>query len=343
MAERRVYRMIERVINRAQGPSGSDLAARRPVLAAVLVTALAAALLAGSGGIEAARERRYPPAEIADESLYIQSGTLARHLAIAYQTLAADLYWIRAVQYYGGTKRAIDARRSAAGPAPAAPDSDSDRYRLLYPLLDLTTSLDPRFNIAYRFGAIFLAEAPPAGPGRSDLAIALLDKGLRERPDKWEYMQDIGFVYYWWRHDFLTAAEWFDRASQVPGAPWFLKSLAANTRTMGGDRQSARDMWTAIRDSAEIQWLRHDAERRLAQLRAMDEIDILQRIADRYRAASGRPAESWAALVNARLLPPHIWVDPSGTEYELAGGRVRLSTASSLFPLPEASSVAVHR
>ena len=57
----------------------------------------------------------------------------------------------------------------------------SQTYPLLYPLLDLTTTLDPRFNIAYRFGAIFLAEPYPGGPGRPDLAIALLEKGLRER------------------------------------------------------------------------------------------------------------------------------------------------------------------
>ena len=57
----------------------------------------------------------------------------------------------------------------------AAADAD---YALLYPLLDITTTLDPLFNIAYRFGAIFLAEAYPAGAGRPDLAIALLEKGI---------------------------------------------------------------------------------------------------------------------------------------------------------------------
>ena len=49
----------------------------------------------------------------------------------------------------------------------AAPTSSD--YALLYPLLDITTTLDPRFNIAYRFGAIFLAEPYPGGrrPARS--------------------------------------------------------------------------------------------------------------------------------------------------------------------------------
>ena len=55
---------------------------------------------------------------------------------------------------------------------------ETPEYDLLYPLLDLTTTLDPLFNIAYRFGAIFLAEAYPAGAGRPDLAVALLEKGI---------------------------------------------------------------------------------------------------------------------------------------------------------------------
>src|SRR5207248_2981851 len=83
------------------------------------------------------------------------------------------------------------------------------------------------FNIAYRFGAIFLAEPYPGGPGRPDLAIELLQKGLRERPGKWEYMEDIAFVHYWYNHDYIAASDWFRKASELPEAPWWLRSMAA--------------------------------------------------------------------------------------------------------------------
>ena len=58
--------------------------------------------------------------------------------------------------------------RVGAGRRPP-PSLAADDYPLLYPLLDITTTLDPRFNIAYRFGAIFLAEPYPARrrPARS--------------------------------------------------------------------------------------------------------------------------------------------------------------------------------
>ena len=250
-----------------------------------------------------------------------------RRLALEYRAVASDLYWIRALQYFGGTRRMVATGQLIA-------DANRRQYAALYPLLDLTTSLDPRFNLAYRFGAIFLAEAAPLGPERPDLAIALLEKGLAERPDRWEYMQDIGFVHYWWRHDYKAAAEWFQRASEAPGAPWWLKSLAATTLVQGGDRQSSRLMWEAIRQSAEIDWLRNDAERRLAQLRALDDMDALQTIIDRVVAQNGQAVLDWRPVLGAagwRSVP----LDPAGTPYEIdERGHVRLSRSSRLWPLP---------
>src|SRR5262249_58421613 len=122
----------------------------------------------------------------------------------------------------------------------------------LFPLLNLTPPFVPAFTLAYRFGAIFLSEAPPAGPGRPDQAIRLLEKGLAARPDKWEYMQDIGFVHYWWDHDYHAAAAAFQKASTMPGAPWWLESLAATTLAQGGDRRASRVMWQAARRTAGI-------------------------------------------------------------------------------------------
>src|SRR5213595_3960971 len=211
-----------------------------PFLHAFGVAVVAAVLLAGAAKLQALRETAYPPPPLDEDTLYVTSGTAVRRLTGAYNVLAADAYWVRAIQYYGGAKRRLMPNPLAPEPPPAIAALDTDAYRELYPMLDITTPLDPRFNIAYRFGAVFLAEPYPGGPGRPDLAVALLEKGLRERPDKWEYMQDIGFVHYWYLHDSLTAAAWFRKASEVPGAPWWLRSLAANTLARGGDRQSSR-------------------------------------------------------------------------------------------------------
>jgi hypothetical protein len=288
---------------------------------------LAAGLIAAAAWTANLREARYPLREVDDQSLYVTSGTTARRLSFGFTALAADLYWIRAIQYYGGLKLHSG---GAAANGVAVGSREAPDYRLLYPLLDLTTSLDPEFSIAYRFGSIFLAEPVPRGAGRPDLAIALLEKGLRARPDKWEYMQDIGFVHYWWTHDYKAASNWFARAAAAPGGPWFLRSMAATTLAVGRDRQSSRLLWESIRQSADNDWLRTDAERRLLQLRAMDEIDALQQRVDRFTTATGAPPADWAAL--RAIKPPP---DPTGTPYELEHGHVKLSIRSMLFPLPD--------
>jgi hypothetical protein len=299
------------------------------ILRTPVVVVAAAALFGGAASLQRVREQRYSrPTTTIDESLYVTSGSTARRLTAGYSAVAADLYWIRAIQYYGGIKLRLAPSRAGA-PANGESQGRSD-YKLLYPLLDLTTTLDPHFSIAYRFGAIFLAEPYPGGAGRPDLAIALLEKGLRDRPDKWEYMQDIGFVHYWWRHDYKAAAQWFERAASAPGGPWFMRSMAATTLAEGGDRRSSRQLWESIRQSADNDWLRNEAERRLLQLRALDEIDALQAIVDKVTATNRMPPRDWAAA-GARGVPP----DPSGTPYELVNGRVQVSRQSPLFPLPD--------
>jgi len=254
----------------------------KPAIQTLGIVMIVGSLIGLAGALQAFSAERYPPPAATKESLEITSPTVLRHLAMGYSTLAADLYWIRTIQYYGGTKLVLDGATANRQGSPG--QQAGNDYELLYPMLDLTTTLDPRFNIAYRFGAIYLAEPYPIGANRPDLAQALLEKGLRARPDKWEYLQDIGFVHYWWRHDYRAAAEWFTKASDVPGSPWWMKSLAATTLAQGGDRQSSRVMWESIRDSAEIDWLKEDAERRLAQLNALDQIDALQAKIDEFAA-----------------------------------------------------------
>ena len=73
--------------------------------------------------------------------------------------------------------------------------------------------LDPHFEIAYQFGALVLAEVPPGGPGRPDLAIALLEKGIKAQPAAWRLYQAVGFVHYWSRQDYASAADWFRDAA----------------------------------------------------------------------------------------------------------------------------------
>lgn len=277
-------------------------------------------LLAAIVWLQVAHDRQPSPVDLDQQLLYIRSGKLLDRMALSYDAVMADVYWIRALQHYGGTRLS---------------KKTDKRYDLLYPLLDITTSLDPKFAIAYRFGAIFLAEGYPDGPGRPDQAIELLKKGMRAQPEKWQYQHDAGFIYYWWLQDFRSAAEWFDRASRVPGSPEWLRPLTATTLALGGDRAFSRMLWQQILETADNDWLRQSALLRLAQLTALDHLDQLSVLVARYTSSTGRLPPSWDALVRAGLLS-RTPVDSGGFPYHLdpATGAVDLAEESLLHPLP---------
>jgi hypothetical protein len=290
----------------AVGGAGSRQADLRPSNARLL--AVLPLLLAAAVGLQVMRDRDHRPFEPPAGALWFRSGEAVKRMALGYDTVLSDLYWMRAIVYYGGQRLQTTA---------------TPNYDLLYSLLDLVTTLDPRFNVAYRFGAIFLAEAYPSGPGRPDQAIALLQRGI-ERTGRWEYMHDIGFVYYWWLRDYPRAAEWFERAARVPGSPAWLKPLAATTLAVGGDRQSSRLIWQQLLESNDSEWLRGNAQFRLDQLDA------------KHAAATGSVAQSWQVLAPAlglRRAP----LDPAGVPLVInpTTGRVGLAADSPLVPLPD--------
>jgi tetratricopeptide (TPR) repeat protein len=285
-----------------------------------LVLAGAIAAFAGAVALQVARDRTYPR-ELRDTErmLYVRSGPAMQRIALSYDALAADVYWIRAVQHFGGDRLADAPGRR--------------KYELLHPLLDLATSLDPYFNIAYRFGAIFLSEPYPGGAGRPDQAVALLRKGIAATPQRWQYYHDTAFVYYWRLGDHAAAAQWFQRAAAQPGAPGWLAPLAASVLARGGDRASARFLWQQML-SSEQEWVRRTAGRSLQQLDAMDRIDSLEAVVRRAPPPpDGR--HSWLDLARRGVLPG-IPVDPAGTPLEIDAvtGEITVSPRSPLYPMP---------
>jgi hypothetical protein len=75
-------------------------------------------------------------------------------------------------------------------------------------------------------------------------------------------------------------------------------------------------LWEEFARTAEDEWFRNEARRRLLQLDAMDQIDALNQVLQRGGQLRG--------------LPP----DPTGVPYRLRNGVVTLDPSSGLNPLP---------
>ncbi|MGA2263398.1 MAG: hypothetical protein ABSH28_18430 [Acidobacteriota bacterium] len=192
---------------------------------------LVAACLAAAWLIRTAQDQidaRQNRSLVDPDVLYFSSPRAVKALALGYDGLIADVYWMRAIQYYG--RRDEAARRQV-------------RYKNLPALLDIVTTLDPRMLDVYRAGSIFLAEPEPLGAGEPLEALRLLYKGVSLRPLEWPLRFDQGFVYYLYLKDYRRAGQAWLEASRVEGAPPWMEGLAAHGLSQGGDVETARYLW----------------------------------------------------------------------------------------------------
>lgn len=234
-----------------------------------------------------------------NEVLYVRSGTTLRSLCLGNEGLLADIYWTRAVQYFG---RGL---MEGAG---------EKKFELLAPLLRITTDLDPQLIIAYRFGAIFLMARRPVGAGDPQGALQLIRRGIVANPREWRLWQDLGFVYYWELHDYKSASKMFAIGSRQPGADFWMKALAGTVAAKGGDLQTSRFLWSEIYRHAESDAVRRTAEVHLASLKARLDMDKLDELLEAYRTKTGHAAHSIHDLISGGFLIG-VPEDPSGVPY----------------------------
>ncbi|HET8824347.1 MAG TPA: tetratricopeptide repeat protein [Terriglobales bacterium] len=231
-------------------------------------------------------------------TIYISSPKLLKHLSLGYEGLLADVYWTRAVQYFGEQHHI----------------GGSD-YKLLWPLLHITTQLDPQLAPAYEFGSAFLTVPPPQGAGEPERAIELVEYGVRNNPDDWHLYYDLGFIYYD-QKNYAAAADAFDRGSKVPNAHPFLKIMAAQAAQHGGEVRTSQMLWESVYETTHDSYIRDNAKSHLVSLTADLQSEELERIAAAYRQRTGRNPASFVDLVRAGMLRG-IPLDPTGTAYQL--------------------------
>jgi len=237
---------------------------------------------------------------------YVSSPKLLKRLSLGYDGLLADIYWTRAVQYYGGKHH-----------------SGGGRYELLWPLLNITTQLDPHLVPAYEAGATFLLAKPPNGAGTPEKAIELVEFGIRNNPNDWHLYYDLGYIYYDLK-DYRGASDAFARGSRVPNAHPFLRILAARMAEHGGDVETARMLWSATYQSTQDRLIRANAGAHLRAVQVDEEVPELERRVGAYRQKTGHLPATFADLAMAGYIRG-IPVDPLGNPYLLsANGRVLL-------------------
>lgn len=185
------------------------------LFAAGLITA--AALVQVGAGARLARAE-------SEELLYCPSGYALRQAALGYETAAADLAWLRAIQYYG-EHRLTD-----------------QKYNMIGHLMTVVTDLDPRFTQPYVFGAFVLAQELH----QPERGLDLLERGLRANPREWELAFQMGFLHYVCTHDYAAAARYFTLAARIPGHAAYAERFAAWANERSGNTELAGLLWRGV-------------------------------------------------------------------------------------------------
>jgi tetratricopeptide (TPR) repeat protein len=167
-----------------------------------------------------------------------------RVASLGFHAMAADAVWLLTVQYIGGHL------------------IGDQQFPHLRRLVETVVDLDPHFVDAYTLGALFLNYSG----ARVQTALDLLERGYRANPNRWELPHDIARTYYLELKDYSKALEWFKITDQIPGRPHYVPRFIARLYAATGHRETALELWQAMRDSATSDWVRDIADREIAKL-----------------------------------------------------------------------------
>ena len=212
-------------------------------LTQAVALAIAGAALAGAALIS----QEIPPQAGRSETpqpIFFPRVEIVRLALLGFTGLAADVTWIRTVQYFGSRIEG------------------EERFPQLYQLVDMTTSLDPHFLDAYQYGALFLAIAR-----QYPNAIAIYRKGIAANPSIWQLPHDLGRLYFLELQDFQQALHWWEITDRLPGRPHYIPRFLIRLQAKVGHLETALELWQQMLERSNNEAVREIARREIQKLR----------------------------------------------------------------------------
>lgn len=240
-----------------------------------------------------------------EELSQLPRGEYLKPALLGYQHLGADLLWLRLLQVWGKKQ-------------------NTDReYEWMYHVLDVITTLDPRYAYAYYVGGVALISYE----SQAELSNRLLEKGHHANPGEWNLPFLLGHNHYFALGDAAKGAEYIGRAARTPGAPDFLSGLATRMYAESGNPDVALEFLGALwRENPNVA-AREKLEVRAKEVMIERDLRLLESAAQQYRDKQRRYPNTLSELVISGYLAS-LPQEPFGGVYELDSktGKVRSST-----------------
>ena len=260
------------------------------------------ASLAFTGAMVAAATKIDVTAQKPYDIPVVPTSSVARWLSLGHPSLAANLLWLRAVQYIG------------------EPRAEERGWGKLFPLLDTITDLDPGHGYAYQVGGVVLGSA-----GRTAESNAILEKGIRNVPNRYilPYLRAFNAFYY--DDDWTTAGRFAEIAARTPGAPAHVSQNVLAYYVKGNRADAAVSFLEQSLAEAEDPDTRKAVRSQLQQARVEQAVARLDEAVDAWRGRYLTGPLAIQQLVEEGLVEA-IPRDPAGGELYIGDdGRVRSS------------------
>ncbi len=223
--------------------------------------------------------------------IYIPSGKFLKYATFGYSSLAADLVYLWAIQYYSNY-------------------SIAERYDHLDHIFAIIAELDPRYLDPYEMGAIIAVyEARDV-----HLAFKVLDRGLEKNPDQWIFPYQAGHYAQMVMKDYELAREYYKRTMEIPNAPPIAKRLYANAAFKGMDYETAWQSWLEVFQTAYEERIKKIASNHLYQVKSAMDVERIEEAVGEYRQKYGQNPPSLEHLIKAGILDS-LPQDLDGNDY----------------------------
>jgi hypothetical protein len=215
--------------------------------------------------------------------------------ALGYEAFAADMLWLRTLEYFG------DSRYAKAG------------FPAMVPLFERITEIDDRFCAVYRQAGLALTVNEVK---RVDVANDLLRRGMRACPNDPYIPFVLGFNLYFFQRKYAEASVVLLEASTRPGSQPWVAELAARVGGSAEDLDSLETMLAVMIEAQPDDRSKEQMEQRLLRVKTEK---VLRRVDEALKQAH-EPVSSVAQLVAKGYLKAAPR-DPSGGEIVIEDGQ----------------------
>ena len=235
---------------------------------------------------------------------YLPNGSVLKIASLGYREVVADFLWLQVIQAMGDKQ---------------VPEEVG---QWIYHALDVVTTLDPKFVLAYEAGghALCTIVVMPEESNR------LLEKGIRHNPQEWRLPFLLGINYFFEFGDNQKAADAMALAARVPGSPDIVARFAARMLVSAKSPQQAVDLLAKVYEETSDENVRRLLEQRLREAIVERDLYLLEEAIERFHVQHAQRPARLEQLVQEGLLEA-LPQEPFGGRYlyDAGTGAVRSS------------------